>query len=159
MKRILLTQGKYALVADEQLAEMEYKWYFNNGYALRSVKINGKWRNIYMHRVVLEHKLGRKLRPGEQCDHLNGIKTDNRLENLRVATNAQNSMNRGLNKNNTSGEKGVYWHKRAQKWMAYIMYQGRRIHLGLFMTKEAAALAYSQTAKQLFGEFAYKGGE
>jgi hypothetical protein len=88
-------------------------------------------------------------------DHKNIISTDNNIENLRLATRAQNQRNKKIQKNNASGYKGVCWDKTRQKWKASIHLNGKIINLGRFLTKEKAALAYNEAAKKYFGEFAY----
>lgn len=74
-------------------------------------------------------------------DHLNGIRTDNRLANLRDVSRAENARNPGLSVNNTSGANGVYWYPRYGKWMASIRVNGRRKNLGYFQDKAAAISA------------------
>jgi hypothetical protein len=87
-------------------------------------------------------------------DHINGNVKNNSPENLRLATNAQNQWNRGAYRNNTSGFKGVHWHKQRQKWQAGIKHHGKPRHLGLFDTPEEAHAAYTRAAAELHGEFA-----
>lgn len=89
--------------------------------------------------------------PLDQLDHINGIRNDNRLHNLRQASMADNCHNRCLNKNNTTGFKGVY--KRDGFWVAGIRFQGEKIHLGVFDTPEEAANAYNAAASKYFGAF------
>jgi hypothetical protein len=79
--------------------------------------------------------------PVEFVDHVNQDRSDNRWVNLREATNAQNQHNTKLFSSNTSGVKGVCWHKGAKKWIARIRADGRRINLGLFDTVEEAKAA------------------
>jgi hypothetical protein len=87
-------------------------------------------------------------------DHINGNKIDNRLSNLRECSNAENIRNQRIHSNNSSGYKGVYWHKACQKWVAQIGVD-RKIHsLGVFDTAENAAIAYDAAAKSHHGEFA-----
>ncbi len=109
-------------------------------------------RNIWMHRVIAE-RAGMMI-TGMQLDHENLDKKDNRRANLRLATNQQNQANRPPGKNNTSGIKGVHWHKMAKGWAARIGVNGRRFHLGTFGTAEDARLAYQEAAIKFFGEFA-----
>ena len=78
----------------------------------------------------------------ELLDHIDRDKTNNRIENLRVADKELNSWNRDKQSNNTSGFRGVSWNKGASKWHAYIKVRGKRIHLGLFDTAEEASEAY-----------------
>jgi hypothetical protein len=91
-----------------------------------------------------------------EIDHVNGDGLDNRRENLRVATHAQNASNRGVRVNNTSGFKGVHANHsgRGKQWFAYITTNYKRQHLGMFGTAEEAARAYDAAAVRLHGEFA-----
>jgi AP2 domain/HNH endonuclease len=94
-----------------------------------------------------------------EIDHKNEIKNDNRWNNFRLATRPQNMSNRGKNKNNTSGYKGVSWHKQRQKWSVRIGVNGKNIYLGLRNTKEDAFQLYCQAAKKYHGEFVNFGVE
>jgi hypothetical protein len=87
-------------------------------------------------------------------DHINRIKTDNRLCNLREANQKENGANHSMNVNNTSGYKGVMWRKKANKWESSIMYNYRNIYLGLFNNIEDANNAYIKASKKYFGDFA-----
>ena len=91
--------------------------------------------------------------PPEQIDHINGVRDDNRIANLRLATNAQNSRNR-LRRKSKSGIKGVSWIPKCRKWKAGICFNGRPIHIGHFATAEEAEQAYRDAAYKLHGEFA-----
>jgi hypothetical protein len=86
-------------------------------------------------------------------DHINGIKSDNRICNLREATRSQNGMNRAIPKNNTSGYKGVSFMKETGKWRARVIVNYIPTCLGIFDTPELASEAYKKYAKQVFGEF------
>lgn len=92
--------------------------------------------------------------PASRLDHKNVKRDDNRITNLRPASGSQNSANRGLDKNNTSGAKGVYWRPLRNKWQAMIQKDGRQRHLGYFDNRDDGAAAYLSAAKTLFGEFA-----
>lgn len=92
--------------------------------------------------------------PSKRLDHKNVQRGENRIANLREATASQNLANRGLDKNNTSGVKGVSWWAGRSKWVAKIECGGRKHTLGYFDSKEAAAAAYASAATRLFGEFA-----
>jgi hypothetical protein len=74
-------------------------------------------------------------------DHADGNRSNNRIENLREATRAQNNYNAKLRSDNTSGVKGVSWHRQNSKWCAYINADNKRLYVGLFSTIEDAANA------------------
>lgn len=88
-----------------------------------------------------------------QIDHINGIKGDNRVSNLRECSSSQNAQNIGARANNGSGYKGITATPEG-RWMARIAANGRRQCLGTFATKEEAHAAYSDAAQRLHGEFA-----
>ena len=92
----------------------------------------------------------------KQVDHINRDRLDNRIKNLRLATPSQNIINASLNKNNTSGFKGVHWNKREKRWLARIKVNGESKHLGSFINKEDAIQARSEGEIKYFGEFARK---
>lgn len=87
-------------------------------------------------------------------DHINGIRNDNRIENLREADQSQNIANGKKHRDSTSGLKGVTWNAACKRWMAQIHWRGKHIYLGLFDTKEEAHAAYCAAAKRLHGEYA-----
>jgi hypothetical protein len=143
--RIALTQGKFAVVdaADAPIVE-HIKWYAiqpKSGYTWYAYN-----QSIgYMHRIILDAK------KGEITDHLNGDGLDNRRANLRICTSANNMANRRQQRNNTSGFRGVSYHKESGKWMAYIKHERVRHYLGLFATAEDAARAYDVASHELHG--------
>lgn len=83
-------------------------------------------------------------------DHINGDRSDNRLCNLRVATNQQNNFN---SKSRRKGLKGAYFNKQANKWQSQIRLCGKQKHLGYFDTEIEAHEAYCRAAQELHGEF------
>lgn len=157
MKKIPLTQGQFALVDDEDYMWLsQWKWFAHRKgvaftfYAMRMVQEKGRQILCRMHREILGLKFGDK----RQSDHENLHGLDNQRRNLRICTQAQNQQNQSLSKNNTSGYKGVSWHKTKKKWQSRIGSKSGRICLGHFDDKVKAAKAYDKTAKKLFGKFA-----
>jgi len=92
--------------------------------------------------------------PNGDLDHINHVKDDNRIANLREATDSQNGANRLINRNSTSGFKGVYWHRGHERWYAHIKVSGRRHFLGSYDDPSEAHAAYVRAANELFGQFA-----
>ena len=93
-----------------------------------------------------------------QIDHADCDGLNNRRRNLRFADHSQNGQNTRRPSTNTSGFKGVCWHKRIRKWQAQIKLNGKKKHLDYFDTVEEAAAAYDKAAIELFGEFARPNG-
>lgn len=121
-----------------------------NGYVSISVK-NKLYR---AHRLAFLYMNGKW--PKNDIDHINQIKDDNRWENLRDCTCSQNLANVGPQINNTSGYKGVCWHKARNKWQAQIRFKGKQIYLGVYYDIKNAAIAYNIKAKELLGDFAHQ---
>ena len=142
------------LLSEEDGDLREFNWHNDGwGYLIRCVKVGGRQRNVFVHRVVLERVLGRALRKGEEVDHIDYNPANNRRDNLRLVTSSQNKINGSrLHRNNTSGLRGVSWHKAAQKWSAQIHKSGVKYHLGLFDTNESAHLAYLVAAREMYGD-------
>lgn len=152
MKQIPLTQGKFALVDDEDFEELnKYKWYWDRYYARRSMPrtSKGNQQGSKMHRVIINTP------KGMHTDHIDGNKLNNQKSNLRICTNAENCRNSGKRKNNHSGYKGVHWFARGKKWKSCICVNYKIIHLGSFDNKIDAAVSYNEAAKKYFGEFAH----
>lgn len=122
MLSIKLTQEKFALVDDSDFEWLnQWKWHIStHGYAMR----RNKGKLIYMHRLI------NNTLDGYETDHVNRNKLDNRRENLISVNKIINGRNRGENKNNTSGHKGISWDKRVKKWEIYIWNSYKKIHLG-----------------------------
>ena len=142
-RRIMLTQGKYALVDQEDYDYLShFNWCYNkgtknkSGYALRATRTKGKYKRIYMHRVIVQAL------PGEVVDHINHDTLDNRRENLRIGSQKLNLLNRYPNTSGTSPYKGVSFFKGSTQWVAVF----KRNHLGYYDTEVEAALAYNAAA-------------
>lgn len=109
-------------------------------------------KNYMAHRIAWAHFYGEH--PNGYIDHINNNPKDNKISNLRIATQSQNMANARIRKNNTSGFKGVSWSKRSQKWYAYINTGNKMVALGLFVEFKDAVRAREKAEKEFFGEFA-----
>jgi hypothetical protein len=109
-------------------------------------------RLYYAHRVAWYLAHGEW--PPEQIDHINGVRTDNRLTNLRLATKGQNAINRGPTCRNSSGVPGVRWDRKYSRWYARICANGVNKHLGTFATFDEAVAARKRAEAIHHGEFA-----
>ena len=156
---IPLTQGQYAIVNVDKYEElMAVKWFAihsahgNCYYAARRVSIgHRKQVAILMHDQIL----GKDGKGGTEADHIDAHNTlDNRRENLRPATRSQQCGDRQKRCTNTSGYKGVSFHRQSGKWRAAIRAHGVHHSLGLHFTREAAHAAYCAAAVKYFGPFA-----
>lgn len=126
--------------------------------AFTSTAVNGYKQGRIFSNAYTAHRVAWALHhgdwPKDQVDHINGIKTDNRMENLRLAKNRENARNRGKQSNNTSGYKGVSYYRSRDKWEANICVNGISKRLGYFATAEEARDAYNDACKILHGDFA-----
>lgn len=127
-------------------------WYINRGYLVGEDCSQTPSKTVRMHQIIL---------PTEQdyiADHIfSDRKNDNRKSNLRVATQKENTRNRKMSRNNTSGHTGVSFSKRYKKWAAYIRFEDKQYHLGYFKQKKDAIAARKKAEKEMFGDFRYKG--
>ena len=106
-----------------------------------------------VHRIVYARTHGKKQK-GMQIDHINGDILDNRVENLRIATYAENQCNAKKRVDNTSGVKGVCWKKGLNKWYAQIKHNKELLYLGVFKDKKEAEKVVRKKREELHGEFA-----
>lgn len=128
-KRGLAEEGTSSLASDR------------DGYLI--IGIDGK--QYRAHRVVWLHHYGQF--PDGCLDHVNRIRTDNRIENLREVSKSQSRQNIGISKSNKSGIKGIWEHTTMKgKWCASIGYKGKNVYLGIFTSIDDAALAYKKAA-------------
>jgi hypothetical protein len=143
-----LTQGKFAVIdAEDAKRVLAFNWtaFYSDGvwYAAR----NDDGSSVLMHRFVL----------GSECpdlvDHADRDGLNNRKRNLRPATPQESVMNRGRGRGNTSGYKGVFFHRHSGRWHACITKGRKAISLRYHTTPEGAARAYDKACRELFGDF------
>ncbi len=157
MKTLNLTQGKIALVDDEDYENLnQWKWFAfkapNTWYAVRSYydKVAKKNYTIRLHRQIMNCVKGDdKLIDHADMDGLNCQKY-----NLRIATKSQNNANRRNIKLKSSKYKGVSWCNTSKKWKVQISIDNKVIHIGRYETEKEAALKYNEKAIELHKEFA-----
>jgi len=146
-KNIKLSHGFTALVDDNMFDFLsQRKW---SVFEDRCGKKYAVCQNIRMHRVITNCP------ENMEVDHIDGDGLNNQLSNLRVCTKSQNMANRKINKNNTTGFKGVrrfYYNK--NKYTSKVNTNGKQYYLGIFNTAIDAAKAYDKKARELFGHFA-----
>ena len=124
--------------------------YFNGRYFVS--KLDGKLQQLS--RLIFTYHNGYI---PKYIDHINGNTKDNRIENLREVTAAQNNHNRAIAKNNKSGVKGLSFSKASKKWKAQIEINYKQIHLGYFVDKELAELVINEARNKYHGQYAFNG--
>lgn len=124
----------------------------HSGYV--NIKVRGK---VHLaHRLAWIYVYGSLPDDGQVIDHVNRVKTDNRICNLRTATNTQNNYNTAIRTNNTSGLIGVHLQKQTGKYVANARLQGKQHYLGLFKCKYEASKARESFVEKAHGEFYLK---
>jgi hypothetical protein len=118
---------------------------YNGGHGYMMIGIDG--RKYKSHRLAWLYMHGRW--PANEIDHINGIRSDNRIENLREATNAENRQNQKVPKNSTSGHIGVNFDKRYGKWRARIKKARKEFSLGYFSSIEDAIAARAKAKAKM----------
>jgi hypothetical protein len=152
-KTIPLTRGLVTVVdaADYEWLS-RWKWQVTYSCGMPYV-VRGSGKNkdgmIRMARAILGLTKGDR----RYADHINRNTLDNRRSNLRIVTSSQNCWNSVKHRNNTSGYKGVYWHKRTGTWMVRIRVNYKRLFLGHFSSLEDAANAYREAVAKYHGEY------
>lgn len=138
-----ITQTKIDIM-DIRCCKLEdYKWHLGyNGYAVTNTYEGDKRIILKLHQLIIGKKKGLVI------DHINHDRLDNRKQNLRHCTIAENCRNQ------KKKDVGVTWHKVAKKWHAEIIYNKKRYYLGLFKDKKEALKKRLQAEKKYYGEFA-----
>lgn len=149
MKEITLKGGQITLVDDEDYEGLkDFNWSL-----MKQQNVKSQYAQCKIHgRVQLMHRIITNAPKRSVVDHINGDGLDNRKDNLRVCSQAENCRNQVLSQNNKNGYKGV--RKRNSKYAASIRVNRQLIHLGMYHTAQEAADAYDRAAIEHFGEFA-----
>ena len=151
MRKIKLTQGKYALVDNEDYEWLnKWKWFYasKHGAQRSAYKLGEKPLTIRMHRQIMGCPKGKSI------DHINHNPLDNRRINLRAVSGRENIINtlKFRSRKFTSKYKGVW--REHNRWRAAIRVNYKLISLGSFPLEKQAALAYNEAAKIHFKQFA-----
>jgi HNH endonuclease/AP2 domain len=147
---IPLTQGKVTIVDDIDADLAAFKW---RAHKIEGIYYADRKGTILLHRVILARMLGRPLGRRDFVDHIDRDGLNNRRTNLRLASPAENTRNRGMQRNNTSGFRGVYPVPNSKTYKAVISIDGKVTYLGAFPTPEEAYVAYCEAARKYYGEF------
>ena len=146
---IPLTRGYEAVVDVDDIPLLDGRhWHAVNAASGLVYAVNkANSVSIYMHRLLLSAS------PGIMVDHADRNGLNNTRQNLRLATNSQNQFNQGLKASNTSGFKGVSFHKGRQSFTSRIMVDRKHVFLGYHATAEGASMAYAIASSRLHGDF------
>lgn len=155
----MVTQARLKEVLDYDPVTGIFTWLVDRGGKAKAGSVAGRMvgrnyfqirvdgRDYYAHRLAWLYVYGEF--PTNHLDHMNRNPSDNRIENLRPATQAENLQNMRKLRSNTSGIIGVCWDKQSQKWRAQIKLNGRKIYLGLYNTIDEAAIARASAKAKL----------
>jgi hypothetical protein len=147
MQTIPLSQGKLALVDDaDHLLLNDFKWCYRGergkaGYAVRHTKVNGKYRLVYLHRLLMNPQ------PGQEVIFRNHETLDCRRENLLVVGKEEARQHHRVRRDSKSGIKGVRFNPETNSWSAYVYRGGRGYHVGTYGSPEQASAAYQQALR------------
>jgi len=155
METIKLSTGEIALIDDDDYRAIRvHKWNYagSNGRFYAATNISGK--KVYMHRMVMEMKVSRKLRTGEEVDHIDGNPLNNQSENLRIVGRVENQRNQRHHSDSKSPYIGVYYNPRYKlPYQVKITIDYKNIHLGRFDTADKAAEHRDKAVLKLFGRY------
>ena len=128
-------------------------------YTKLRISINGSTKKVSLHRIVWEIVNG-PIPSGMQIDHIDGVRSNNNILNLRIASNSQNNMNKRAFRNSKTGIKGVRFRSgkkfSGKPWYSDIRVNGKLIHIGCFDTMDDAVSARKLAEELYHGEFMYK---
>lgn len=154
-----LTRERLMELLSYDSASGDFTWNMRAGTRGTPGKLAGRLWNKQYRRISIDgqehqaHRLAWLYVYGEwpigEVDHINRIKDDNRIQNLRCIGRAGNQQNKGIPSNNKSGVKGVYWHHRDRVWMAGISVDGRKKYIGSFKDLTEASTAYREAKRRL----------
>jgi hypothetical protein len=150
---IELPRGNVAEIDAFDLDLANFNWYSQKDYVIRKDKDR---KYVHMHKIILERKIGRSLASHEEVDHINGNRSDNTRNNLRISNRSQNCANIAKiakEGGRSSIYKGVSFSKAHNRYRARITYMGDTIHIGYFEREIDAAKAYDRQAIIYFGEY------
>lgn len=156
----------YKIDIDDYNFAKEYTWNSDRAvtgypYLIAKTKVNEEWTHIKFHIKVMEKEINQYMKEtGYQkriiVDHKNGEVTDNRKSNLRIRTQSENNMNKGIQSNNNTGVVGVTWTKKARMWTSRISINNEDIELGSYYYFRNAVKARIEAENKYFGEHALK---
>lgn len=149
---IIITERGEEIIIDSSDLEKckQYKWSTDsNGYPRTNTKNLREY--LFIHQLISNSYTNNKI----IVDHKNLDKLDNRKENLRICSASQNNMNKKIQMNNTSGIRGISWHKIHNKWQSSISINGKTIYLGIFSNISDAIKFRQEAETKYFGEYKY----
>lgn len=150
-----LKHGKFNVLYDDDDHELicKHTWTLNfksqnQKYVYTTFRTNGIVQQLKMHHLICP------ISNNLVVDHIDGNGLNNRRDNLRLATQRQNICNKSIQRNNTTGYKGVHFHKKAKKYTVSFKINGRSLYGGIFVNIIEAAKRYNELAIKYYGEFA-----
>lgn len=145
----------FGKVINMKTGKMKKLQMHEHGYYMVNLNKKNKGKCAKIHTLVANTFIANPYK--KRCiDHIDNNRLNNNVNNLRFVTHNENNYNQSLNSRNTSGVKGVSFHKLSKQWRAYIKHEGKWFHLGLFANMEDAKKARQKKAKELFGEYMNK---
>lgn len=158
MPLIRIRKGLFAEVSEEDSDLLGIAWHAHkhkNGtiYACHRYRVGGSTLRDWLHRVVMERMIGRRLQEDELVDHMDTNKLNCKRDNLRLATRSENESNKGY-VYGRSKYRGVFFEEKRGMWRARITVNKKKYHLGYFKSEKEAAQAYNDAAIEHFREFA-----